>query len=277
MTRHVPARPPGGATLPVDNEIYNAPGDIWWDDTQPLSLLRTALNPGRFAYFRQVLIDRLGINPTGKHALDVGCGGGLLAEEFARLGFTVTGVDPAEPSLATARAHAARAGLDITYLPAAGEDLPFGDATFDLVYCCDVLEHVLDLDTVIAETARVLKPGGIYLYDTINRTRLSRFVMITLIQEWPATRWIERRLHDWAMFVRPGELGEIMRRHGIENREIAGLLPVANPLVLARLTWRRRRGVTSYREIGQHLRFRRSRITGISYVGFGIRLPGREQ
>ncbi|MGI9145114.1 MAG: hypothetical protein ACR2IK_00945 [Chloroflexota bacterium] len=66
----------------VDNQLYNAPGNLWWDDQQPLSAIRTSLNPGRLTYFRQVLLSDLGFDPKGKHALDVGCGGGLLAEEF---------------------------------------------------------------------------------------------------------------------------------------------------------------------------------------------------
>src|SRR5690242_4673237 len=150
--------------MPVDNTIYDNPNDIWWDERGILSPLRTMMNPGRFGYFRKILTETLGIDPHGKTALDVGCGGGLLAEEFARLGFAVTGIDPAEPSLGTARAHAAASGLEIEYQVGRGEHLPFADTSFDVVYCCDVLEHVDDLDRVIAEIARVLKGGGVFMY-----------------------------------------------------------------------------------------------------------------
>ena len=80
--------------MPVDKTLYNHPGDIWWDEHEPLSMLRTMVNPGRFGYFRAVLTERLRMDPRGKAALDVGCGGGLLAEDFARLGCVVTGVAP---------------------------------------------------------------------------------------------------------------------------------------------------------------------------------------
>src|SRR5713101_4863722 len=141
--------------MPVDNEIYNRLSSTWWDESA-FAILRTGANPGRFGYFREVLLKKVGVDPVGKKALDVGCGGGLLAEEFARLGCQVTGVDPSEPSLATARKHTQQSGLDITYQVGVGEHLPFADASFDIVICCDVLEHVDDVAQVIQEISRVL-------------------------------------------------------------------------------------------------------------------------
>ena len=102
--------------MTVDNELYNRLSSTWWDENEPLNLLRTSINPGRFGYFRDVLIKQLKIDPRGKKTLDVGCGGGILAEEFARLGCHVIGIDPSAASLATARAHAQQAGLDIDVL-----------------------------------------------------------------------------------------------------------------------------------------------------------------
>lgn len=258
--------------MPIDNDLYNATGDIWWDDSQILSLLRTALNPGRFSYFREAL-GRLGIDPHGKRTLDIGCGGGLLAEEFARLGCDVIGVDPSNSSLDTAHAHAAQSGLEITYQQAAGESLPFAGATFDIVYCCDVLEHVTDLDRVIAETARVLRPGGIYLYDTINRTLLSKLLVIKMMQEWKATAIMPPNLHDWSMFIEPRELHDLMARHGIESRETVGLWPVANPIRVLATVWQFKRGVIGYGEMGERLAFGRSRSLWASYMGHGVRAP----
>ena len=91
--------------MPVDNQLYDTMADSWWDESGVLHFLR-GINPARFGYMRRILIDELGIDPRGKRTLDVGCGGGLLAEEFARLGCAVTGVDPSEKSLAAARDHA---------------------------------------------------------------------------------------------------------------------------------------------------------------------------
>lgn len=258
--------------MPVDNTLYNRPGDIWWDENEPLSMLRTMVNPGRFGYFRAVLTERLGIDPRGKAALDVGCGGGLLAEEFARLGCVVTGIDPSEPSLATARVHAARSGLAIDYRVGVGEALPCEDASFDIVYCCDVLEHVDDLNQVIAEIARVLKPAGVFLYDTINRTLLSNLVVIKIGQEWRATRFVLANLHDWNMFIRPGELQQVMARHGLQQREVVGLRPPANPIALLRDVYLFKRGAISYGELGRRLAFRQSKLRAGSYMGYALKV-----
>ena len=92
-----------------------------------------------------------------------------------------------------------------------------------------MLEHVDDLDTVIAETARVLKPGGVYLFDTINRTVLSKLVVIKLFQEWKYTRFVTTNLHDWQMFITPAELRAALVRNGLDSREIVGINPSGNP------------------------------------------------
>jgi SAM-dependent methyltransferase len=101
------------------------------------------------------------------------------------------------------------------------------------VYCCDVLEHVSDLDRVISETARLLKPGGLYLFDTVNRTLQSKLVAIKIAQEWPLTRVVDTPMHDWQMFIKPAELTRTLHRHGLHLGEIAGLGPRAKmPTVL---------------------------------------------
>jgi 2-polyprenyl-6-hydroxyphenyl methylase/3-demethylubiquinone-9 3-methyltransferase len=135
--------------VPVDNQLYDRLADTWWDENAWLNLLRTSLNPARVGYLRDAVAEH-GLDPAASRALDVGCGGGLMAEDVARLGFSVTGVDPSTGSLQTAREHARQSGLDIEYVEGTGERLPFDDARFVLVYCCDVLEHVDDVDAVLA-------------------------------------------------------------------------------------------------------------------------------
>jgi 2-polyprenyl-6-hydroxyphenyl methylase/3-demethylubiquinone-9 3-methyltransferase len=257
--------------LPVDNALYNQPGDIWWDEAQPLSLLRGALNPARFGYFRYILTERLKLDPRGLRALDVGCGGGLLAEEFARLGTSVTGIDPSAPSIATARAHASQSGLAIAYQVGMGEQLPFDDASFDLVYCCDVLEHVGDLDRVIAETARVLAPGGVYCFDTINRTLFSKLTTIKLFQEWRATAFLPPHLHAWEQYVKPGELKRLLARHGLAPQEITGMTPEANPFRLLLLLRRYKRGRLSFQQLSAAARFKAGGHTLASYLGYALK------
>lgn len=255
--------------MPVDNALYDT--EPWRDETRFLYTL-AALTPVRFGYMRDVLVSRLHHDPKGKRVLDIGCGGGFLAEEFATLGCEVTGIDPSAPTIVQAEVHAKEAGLAITYRVAAGEAIPFADATFDIVYCCDVLEHVDDLDTVIAETARVLKPGGVYLFDTINRTFLSKLIVIKLFQQWKATRIMTTNLHDWAMFIKPHELRAALTRHGLECREIVGINPKGNPLRAIAAFRHLKRGTITYAEIGARLPMAIGKRTPIQYAGYAIKL-----
>jgi 2-polyprenyl-6-hydroxyphenyl methylase / 3-demethylubiquinone-9 3-methyltransferase len=253
--------------MPVDNALYDRMADTWWDEGGLLHAL-TALNPARFGYMRRVLTEELLLDPATLQVLDIGCGGGLLAEEFARLGCTVTGVDPSEESLAAARRHAAAQGLAISYRAASGEALPFADATFDVVYCCDVLEHVSDLRQVIAETARVLRPGGIYLYDTINRTTRSRLIAITLLQECRWTAVMPPHLHDWNMFIKPEELRRLLEREGLTPAGLIGLKPRVNLFRVVRALRRRKRGLISYAEAARQMWPGESPDTSVAYMGY---------
>src|SRR4051812_6078978 len=118
--------------MPVDNQIYDRIGESWWDEDEFIYLLRSALNPVRFRYFQDVLATELQGAPGGRRVLDVGCGGGFMTEEFARLGYRVSGIDPSEPSIDAARRHAAAGGLQVDYTVGAGERLPFEDGSFEI-------------------------------------------------------------------------------------------------------------------------------------------------
>ncbi|MDQ6637098.1 MAG: bifunctional 2-polyprenyl-6-hydroxyphenol methylase/3-demethylubiquinol 3-O-methyltransferase UbiG [Candidatus Dormibacteraeota bacterium] len=259
--------------MPVDNSIYDRPGDLWWGDDSPLAAIRTALNPGRLEYLGRVSAS-LGIDLRGKTVLDLGCGGGLLAEELGRLGGRVTGIDPAEASLAVARDHAVSGGLEIEYLAGSGEALPLPDASFDIVCCCDVLEHVDDLEKVISETSRALKPGGLYLYDTINRTLRSRLVLVKLLQEWSWTTIMPQDLHDWHQFIRPSELVSSLGRHGLRSLGYTGLQPAAGPLALLRFLRQQKRGRLTAVELGERAVMKLSRDTSILYIGHAVKDGG---
>ncbi len=260
--------------MPVDNAIYTAPGDIWWDEDQPLSSLRTAINPGRVGYLRRVL-EETGFHTRGATALDIGCGGGLMAEEVSQMGFALTGVDPAAAAIDVARAHARRSGLAISYQVASGESLPFGDGSFDLVYCCDVLEHVTDLPRVIAESTRVLRKGGLYFFDTINRTGASRFLMIKLFQDWHLTAWMPRDLHAWNRFIKPEELTRLPLDSGLELGGMTGLAPSASPVQLLLDLVRLRLGVFSFGEFGRRSIFRETPDRTVLYAGYAVKTTTR--
>ena len=251
----------------VDNALYDRLADSWWDQGGLLHSL-TALNPARFGYMRRVLVEELRINPSGLRVLDIGCGGGLLAEEFARLGCEVTGVDPSKESLSVGRRHATSQGLTIQYQAAVGEALPFTDASFDAVYCCDVLEHVSDLSRVIAETVRALKPRGTYFFDTINRTFLSRLIMIKVLQDWRWTALMPPRLHDWHLFIRPDDLRRELTRHGLVVGRMTGLRPRASLLRQLTALWRRKRGLVSYAAAFREMDIAESPSLSVSYIGF---------
>jgi 2-polyprenyl-6-hydroxyphenyl methylase / 3-demethylubiquinone-9 3-methyltransferase len=259
--------------MPIDNDVYDRLGGSWWDESSPLCLLH-GITPGRFAYFRDVLSRQRISTANGLRVLDVGCGGGFLAEEFAALGCQVTGIDPSAVSIAAARAHAAdREGRErrIDYRVGSGEQLPVPDSAFDLACCCDVLEHVSDVDRVISETARVLKPGGLYLFDTINRTMRSRLIAIKLMQQWPLTRVVAADIHDWDMFIKPAELTGVLRRHGLSIGEITGLGPRASrPAMLAGFI-AARRGRISYGEFSRRLDMGQVTGTAVSYMGFAVK------
>ena len=192
--------------------------------------------------------------------------------KFARLGCQVIGIDPSTSSLATARAHAQQAGLEIDYRVGVGEDLPFADESFEIVYCSDVLEHVNDLEKVISEITRVLNPNGVFLYDTINRTFPSNLVMIKLLQEWKSTSFMPPNLHDWNAFIKPHELQTLLKHYGLDNREITGLKPAANPIAMTILMRKRKRGEISLYEMGSRMSFQQSKDTSILYMGYAIKV-----
>lgn len=260
--------------MTVDNTIYDRDCEHWWSGQGHLALLG-CLVPARLAFLDEV-VTREGLGDLqGKKLLDVGCGGGMFSEALARLGCEVTGIDPSAKSVEAGRAHATSAGLDITYEHARGEQLPFDDGQFDLVVCCDVLEHVDDLDAVMSETSRVLRAGGLYLFDTVNRTWVSKLFVIQLFQEWSWTRLVPRGLHDWARFIRPEEMETLLGEHGLRPLRRSGLAPGLGPLVNARRLWdlvRLKRGRIDHATFAQGMLFAPSPIELTNYIGCAIKV-----
>ena len=200
-----------------DLTIYDRVADNWWSDD--IRWVRTLKNlvPGRLAWF-----DRQ-IDWHGRDVLDLGCAGGFMAEALAARGAHVTGIDPAEAAIHAARAHARAHGLRISYDVGVGEALPYDDACFDAVVCVDVMEHVADLHKVMAEVARVLRPGGLFLFDTINRNPLARLATITVAED--LLRLLPRGTHDPAKFIKPAELRGAMQGAGLVPGPFTGLGP----------------------------------------------------
>jgi len=257
--------------MPIDNEIYSLQASGWWDENHFLHLLKTGINPPRFGYFRDALTRQLGLRPEALSALDVGCGGGILSEEFAKLGCRVTGIDPSAPSLDAARKHAAHEGLTIEYRQANGENIPFDANSFDVVICCDVLEHVDDLEKTIHEVARVLKPGGMFCYDTINRTEESRKANIFAAQDFVLTSFFPPNTHVWGKFITPDELLALFEKAGFDNRDMTGLNSSLPDLQVAGLLIRRKLGWLTFAELGRQLKFQTGGGLQTSYLGWAVR------
>ena len=146
-----------------------------------------------------------------------------MAEALAARGAQVTGIDPAEVAIDAARAHARKGGLRIGYDVGVGESLPYNTASFDAVVCVDVLEHVADLNKVLSEVARTLRPGGMFLFDTINRNPLARLATITIAED--LLRLLPRGTHDPAMFIKPRKLRAAMQGVGLVPGAFTGLGP----------------------------------------------------
>jgi len=254
----------------TDNDLYDRLADTWWRSDGFLNLLQTAVNPWRLSYFSRIL-DDLRIDPRGASALDVGCGGGLLAEEIAAMGFAVTGVAPSRRSLEIARAHAVQSGLKIDYRLGHAHQLAFDDESFDIVFCCDVLEHILDWDAAIREISRVLRHGGVFCYDTINRTFGSKLRNILIAQKWRWTRYAPAHLHVWEMFITPDELAASLNRHGLEPRGIAGTSTKGNPIAALRLLRQYKTGRISAADFGHRLGMTEGPDVSNSYVGHAVK------
>lgn len=257
----------------IDNDIYNLEGDKWWQPDFSLNLIRAVINPFRTGYAKRIF-DQFELDLEKMTALEVGCGGGILTEEIAKMGFITTGIDPSEQSLNIAVKHAQESNLTIKYEKGTGENLPFQDNSFDVVFCCDVLEHVSDLPKVIAEISRVLKKDGIFIYDTFNRTILSKIGVINILQEWKRWAIMPPNLHVWEMFIKPDEIKSLLRANQLDWKEHCGAKPNTAYLKILRYLRKRATGKLSYVEFGEKFRMVESKSTQIMYMGYAVKIRG---
>jgi 2-polyprenyl-6-hydroxyphenyl methylase/3-demethylubiquinone-9 3-methyltransferase len=252
----------------VNNRIYDDLAETWWDEKEFLHLLKVMVNPWRVPYFKKVLEERYGRDVSQVYLLDIGCGGGVLTEEFASLGCRVTGIDISPRSIAIAQVHAARAGLFIDYQVGAGTHLSFDRERFDAVSCCDVLEHIHDWKRVITEAGRVLKPGGLFFFDTINRTQKSKIQFIYGLQEFPLTRLMPADTHIWEMFIKPEELGSALRENGFILQDMKGGKIVKNPLATLWDVQQQKQGRITFAELGRRLELKLDGDLSLNYLGY---------
>ncbi len=222
------APPPGKTTIdPSEIAKFTAIADEWWDPFGKFKPLHK-FNPIRLAYIRDGVCAHFGRDRRAKHPfeglrlLDVGCGGGLVAEPMRRLGAEVVAIDAAERNIKTALAHAAPLGLDIDYRTATVEDLAAtGEPPYDIILNLEVVEHVADAGLFLETSASLLKPGGIMIMATINRT-LKALALAKFGAEY-VLRWLPAGTHDPRKFVKPQEAKAALSRAGLTVTAEAGV------------------------------------------------------
>lgn len=251
----------------IDPALYSEFAESWWDPEGFLHGIGTMLNPVRVPYIERVLRHR-GLSPVGRQVLDLGCGGGLLAEPLGELGMIVTGVDASVPSVAAGRLR----GEPVRYAAARAEQLPFPDDAFDVVVAMEVLEHVEDPIPVVAEASRVLRPGGVFFFAGPSRTRLSRLVLIDLAQRWGWSAVLPPGLHEWERFITPSEMSMMLADAGVAAKETTGLGVEWSGLPAALGAYRLlRRGRIEHAEAGRRVRLTTGRNTNLAFIGHGLK------
>lgn len=211
---------------PLEIAKFAKTAQAWWDENGPFAPLHR-LNPARLAYIRDRAGARFGPPSSrrrpfeGLRALDIGCGGGLVAEPLARLGAALTAIDAEGETLAIARAHAQAQGITITYRQAIAEDLAAEGAQFDLVTALEIIEHTADVNAFLAAAAALTAPGGLLILSTINRTAMAHAFAVLAAEQ--VLRWVPAGTHDPAKLVKPEEIAGPLRALGFSVDPPIGL------------------------------------------------------
>lgn len=221
---------------PAEVAKFEAMAAEWWDPKgkfRPLHLM----NPVRLDYITAQIAAEFGRDRSmrrpfeGLRVLDIGCGGGLVSEPMARLGAAVTGADAAAGNIAVAQVHAEGQGLSIDYRAATAEALADAGELYDVVLALEIIEHVEGPAAFVATCRRLLKPGGLLIMSTLNRTARS-FGAAIVGAEW-VMRWLPRGTHDWRRFITPDELAGLTKGAGLAVADRKGM--VFNPVTFG---WR---------------------------------------
>jgi 2-polyprenyl-6-hydroxyphenyl methylase/3-demethylubiquinone-9 3-methyltransferase len=203
----------------------------WWDPRGPMAPLHK-LNPVRVGYIRDRAAEQFGRDVKlmgclkGLRILDIGCGAGILSEPLARLGAEMVGIDPAAENIEAARLHASEGGVGVDYRATTAETLAEAGERFDVVLAMEVVEHVVDVPAFVATCASMVKPGGLLVMATLNRT-LKSFALAIVGAEY-ILRWLPRGTHQWDKFVKPEELETAIENSGL--RVIGERGVIYNPL-----------------------------------------------
>ena len=211
---------------PAEVAKFSAIAAEWWDPAGKFAPLHK-FNPVRLGFIRAEAAahfgrDRRSLKPfEGLSLLDIGCGGGLLSEPMARLGFAVTGADASDRNIGTARAHARQSGLDIDYRATSAEALAAQGLGFDVVLNMEVVEHVADIPAYLAACTALVKPGGLTFVATLNKT-LKSLALAKIGAEY-VLNWLPRGTHDWNRFLPPDELKKALEESGLTILKTQGV------------------------------------------------------
>jgi len=225
----------------LDSEVakFAAMAETWWDPDGLFKPLHV-FNPKRLGYIRDQAAACFGRDVTlrepfaGLTLLDVGCGGGLLCEPLSRLGFQVTGIDATEKNIGIASVHAERSGVAVDYRLATAEALVAEGRQFDVVLTMEVVEHVADVESFLLSCAALVKPGGLLVGATLNRT-LKALALAKVGAEY-VLRWLPKGTHDWRKFVRPADFAACLRAGGLTVEAMTGMTfnPISGTWSLSR-------------------------------------------
>jgi 2-polyprenyl-6-hydroxyphenyl methylase/3-demethylubiquinone-9 3-methyltransferase len=211
---------------PAEVAKFSAMAAEWWDPAGKFAPLHK-FNPVRLGFIRAEAAARFGRDERalppfeGLSLLDIGCGGGLLSEPMTRLGFAVTGADASERNIGTARAHAAQSGLAIAYRAATAEELAVEGRQYDVVLNMEVVEHVADPAAYLATCAGLVKPGGLTIVATMNRT-LKALALAKFGAEY-VLGWLPRGTHDWNRFLPPASVRAMLEKAGLSVWKTQGV------------------------------------------------------
>jgi 2-polyprenyl-6-hydroxyphenyl methylase/3-demethylubiquinone-9 3-methyltransferase len=220
------SKPSKGTTRTTVNTAevaqFDRLGAEWWDESGPMAPLHR-LNPVRMAYIEEKILALTGrTNLKGLSIADIGCGGGLAAEALAQRGATVTGIDAGAENIAVAAAHAKAQKLKIDYRATTVEALAASGETFDAVTALEIIEHVDDVPLFVESCAQLVRPGGVLIFSTLNRTPKS-FALGIVAAEY-ILRWLKPGTHNWRKFVKPSELSARLRPCGFRPVDVCGLV-----------------------------------------------------
>jgi 2-polyprenyl-6-hydroxyphenyl methylase/3-demethylubiquinone-9 3-methyltransferase len=222
------ARPRRASTVDeAEVTRFSALAAQWWDPRGKMAVLHK-FNPVRLGFIKEAACRHFGRDDKRLDALadlrvlDIGCGGGILSEPLARLGAAVVGADPSQANIAAAQLHAADAGVSVDYRATTAEALADEGERFDLVLAMEVVEHVADLDLFIRRCTEMVRPGGLMITATLNRT-LKSFALAIVGAEY-VLRWLPRGTHQWEKFITPDELEAALERHGLAVVDETGVI-----------------------------------------------------